>query len=92
MSKKALHFSCYMIIYIRLLKQKSSVNSRNASVAQWIEQCPPEACAAVRLRSDALIFYEKRIPIRDSFFICLKQIDFLCHDIMSGGIGNNSSD
>ena len=25
----------------------------NASVAQWIEQCPPEACAAVRLRSDA---------------------------------------
>ena len=26
---------------------------RNASVAQWIEQCPPEACATVRLRSDA---------------------------------------
>ena len=25
----------------------------NASVAQWIEQCPPEACASVRLRSDA---------------------------------------
>lgn len=23
-----------------------------ASVAQWIEQCPPEACAAVRLRPD----------------------------------------
>ena len=28
-------------------------HNRNASVAQWIEQCPPEACAAVRLRSDA---------------------------------------
>ncbi len=28
-------------------------DGRNASVAQWIEQCPPEACAAVRLRSDA---------------------------------------
>ena len=33
-------------------------DSRNASVAQWIEQCPPEACAAVRLRSDAY----NRIP------------------------------
>ena len=33
-------------------------DSRNASVAQWIEQCPPEACAAVRLRSDAC----NRIP------------------------------
>ncbi len=30
-------------------------HNRNASVAQWIEQCPPEACAAVRLRSDAIL-------------------------------------
>lgn len=29
-------------------------NNRDASVAQWIERCPPEACAAVRLRSDAI--------------------------------------
>ena len=35
-------------------------HNRNASVAQWIEQCPPEACATVRLRSDAS---EKRRPI-----------------------------
>ena len=35
--------------------------SWNASVAQWIEQCPPEACAAVRLRSDAVLFIKEKM-------------------------------
>ena len=29
----------------------------DASVAQWIEQCPPEACAQVRLLSDAFFYF-----------------------------------
>ena len=36
-------------------------HSWNASVAQWIEQCPPEACAAVRLRSDAVFFIKEKM-------------------------------
>lgn len=28
----------------------------DASVAQWIERCPPEACAQVRLLSDAFFY------------------------------------
>lgn len=50
-------------------------HNRNASVAQWIEQCPPEACAAVRLRSDASNMSREgtentlfTVPSRDFYF------------------------
>lgn len=48
----------FLMICARIIKAVRGIfrfpfYSWNASVAQWIEQCPPEACAAVRLRSDA---------------------------------------
>ncbi len=52
-----IHLFCDNIY--KAVGQRLFVNSWNASVAQWIEQCPPEACAAVRLRSDAYIFMKK---------------------------------
>ena len=42
-----LYFFTKMWYYNRALKQ-----TRYASIAQGIEQCPPEACAAVRIRLD----------------------------------------
>lgn len=40
------------------MKLSFLANNQDASVAQWIERCPPEACAAVRLRSDAVFIYQ----------------------------------
>ena len=40
-------------------------NSKYASVAQWIERCPPEAGAGVRLPSDAFLFIKNSVIISD---------------------------
>ena len=45
------------------MKLNFPTNNRDASVAQWIERCPPEACAAVRLRSDAIGKKKKKSPV-----------------------------
>ncbi len=60
-------------------------NAEDASVAQWIEQCPPEACAQVRLLSDAFFmsgfmiflgrksrFREKHLHFAGAFVIITK--------------------
>ena len=69
-SFKRKHFT-FCANYARIIKVVKGNDTvpfynRNASVAQWIEQCPPEACAAVRLRSDA---YNKTREVLQIYYL-----------------------
>ena len=65
----------FEVNYARIIKAVKGntgfpFRSWNASVAQWIEQCPPEACAAVRLRSDAFIYGKGAVFVTAPFCVC----------------------
>ena len=64
--RNALLQDCKIVLgYIKCPVEIQSDTKDYASVAQWIERCPPEACAAVRLRPDVYFLYRKEISKRD---------------------------
>ena len=58
------NFSIILAVFLIL-----RYNNINASVAQWIEQWPPEPCAEVRFLSDAFFVISGIILIDARYFI-----------------------